>query len=170
MSFSLKILLSSWEYPQSMKNPKKNIHDKLKGQKGYYNWFIFLKGDKRAGWREKWKRKMRPPEKGWEKRTLNLPSFFWIPFYYFNHGNIKDGFNWLCSEPVWSILEAVNLEAIPSQLKAKSTASLGWTTSWGDKVRDVFTFWPWSSWLYQLHWRVLWPGRMAPHELHWWFP
>lgn len=70
-------------------------------------------GGERSG-RERWS-----PEKGWEKRKLNLPAFFLNSTYYFNHWNIRDSFNWLCSVPVLSILEAMKLEAISSQLKAK---------------------------------------------------
>lgn len=44
--FLQEILLSSWGYPKSIKSPKKNIYDKLKGQKGDCNWFIFITGEK----------------------------------------------------------------------------------------------------------------------------
>lgn len=35
--FFLKKIYFPLESPNSVKNPKKNTHDKLKGQKGYHN-------------------------------------------------------------------------------------------------------------------------------------
>lgn len=54
-----------------------------------------------------------------EKKNLILSAFFLNSHLLLHPGNIKVGFNWLCSVPVLSILEVINLEAISSYLKAK---------------------------------------------------
>lgn len=53
-------------------------------------------------------------KRGERKKSYICPLDFLIPTYFFNYGNNKDSFNWLCEVSVLRISEAINLEAISS--------------------------------------------------------